>query len=160
MPETKEKEPEKTPKPEKGRPQPEKPAKHPGGRPLKFPTVGDLTKKIAEYFVWAAANEKPLTICRLACFLDCDRVTLLNYAENDEFFSTIQKAKQKIQADKAERLNTQTTVAGIIFDLKNNHGWRDQHDITSGGEKIAPQFISFEDFLNRPKSTSELDAHA
>jgi len=121
----------------------EQPAKHAGGRPLKFETVGDLERAIADYFVWAAENKKPLTIGRLCCFLDCDRLTLLNYQAKDEFFNTIKRAKRKIEADKEERLNEQQHVTGIIFDLKNNHGWKDSHDITSAGEKITPQVVSF-----------------
>jgi hypothetical protein len=110
--------------------------KHPGGRSLKFENAADLERKIGEYFEWAAENDKPLTIGRLCCFLDCDRDTLLNYSEKEEFFGTIKRAKQKIEASKEERLQTQAAVAGIIFDLKNNHGWKDQKDIVSGGKPI------------------------
>lgn len=117
--------------------------KHPGGRPLKFENVGELERAISEYFVWAAENKRPLTIGRLCCFLDCDRDTLLNYQHKDEFFGTIKRAKRKIEADKEERLNSVQYVTGIIFDLKNNHGWKDQHDITSGGEPIKPQTVDF-----------------
>lgn len=91
------------------------------GRPLKFKSVAELKAKIDEYFLWAEANNKPLTIERLACFLECDRVSLLNYAEKDEYFSTIKQAKQIIYASKAEILNTKEgNTAGIIFDLCNN----------------------------------------
>ena len=38
------------------------------------------------------------------------------------FSDTIKKAKEKILADKVERLNDKGTfTAGIVFDLKNNH---------------------------------------
>ena len=92
-----------------------------GGRPLKFQSVSQLEEKIKDYFTWAEDRNTPLTIERLAVFLDTDRKTLLNYENKDEFFHTVKKAKQIIYASKAEMLNTKDgNTAGIIFDLVNN----------------------------------------
>jgi hypothetical protein len=95
---------------------------NPVGRPLIFKTPEELNRRIAEYFEWAHQNNKPLTIGRLAVFLECDNKTINNYKHKDEFFPAIKKARQIIQSDKEERLNNQEgNVTGIIFDLKNNH---------------------------------------
>jgi len=104
--------------------------KHTVGRPLKFKTVEELQDKIEEYKKWVIDNEKPLTIERLACFLGCDRETLLNYEKlegREKFFGTIKAIKSFILADKSERLNSpEGNKAGVIFDLKNNHGFKDR----------------------------------
>lgn len=108
------------------------------GRPLKFKSESELQKKIDEYFAWAEAQNKPLTIERLAVFLEVDRQTLLNYAEKDEFFGTIKQARQIIYASKAEMLNTKDgNTAGIIFDLCNNgDGYTNKHNESDKGTTI------------------------
>ena len=98
------------------------------GRPLKFESPQKLQEKIDEYYQWAKKHSKPLTITRLACFLDTSRKVLIEYEEKDEFSNTIKKAKNIIEADKNERLITARNVTGIIFDLKNNHDWRDTRE--------------------------------
>ena len=108
-------------------------------RPLKFKTVGELRDKINAYFAWAEEKEKPLTIERLACFLESDRQTILNYEDKDEFFGTIKAAKQIIYASKAEMLNTREgNTAGIIFDLCNNgDGYTNKHNESEKGVNIT-----------------------
>ena len=69
--------------------------KNKGGRPLKFKSVEELEKKINAYF--DDENNKPYTICDLCVWLDCDRQTLLNYQEKEEFFDTIElRLKSKL----------------------------------------------------------------
>lgn len=106
-----------------------------GGRPLKFQTPEELDARIKEYYAWAEANDKPLTIERLACFLDVDRDTILNYTNREEFFPTISKARSFILADKLERgLAGKANAAFGIFDLKNNHGFADTQYLNHGGQ--------------------------
>ena len=54
----------------------------------------------------------------------------MNYEKEDgyeEFFTTIKKAKNKIQRNKLERgLDGDSNPAVTIFDLKNNHKYKDQ----------------------------------
>lgn len=110
---------------------------NPVGCPLKFESPQMLEVKIDEYYKWAKDNSKPLTIERLACFLEVDRHTINNYEkrEKDEFFTTIKKARQFILADKMERLNGGVgSTAGVIFDLKNNHALVDKREIENSGE--------------------------
>ncbi len=101
----------------------------PGGRPMKFKNKEELQKRIEEYFEWAEKNKKPLTIERLAYFLDVDRDTILRYSKTDEFYGTIKRARTYILSDKVERLTGGVgSATGIIFDLKNNEGWKDKND--------------------------------
>ncbi|MCP3684615.1 MAG: hypothetical protein GY861_18265 [bacterium] len=105
---------------------------HPGGRPLKFKSVEELQEKIDAYFesCWIEENGKlirirPYTISGLALELDTCRKVLLDYEERDEYSNAIKKAKGKIESFAEEKLYG-NNVAGVIFNLKNNYGWKDK----------------------------------
>lgn len=101
-----------------------------GGRPRIWDTPEALQEQIDQYYAWAKREKKPLTIERLAVFLDVDRHTILNYAKEDKFFSTIKKARSFILASKIENLTSLGGVkTGIIFDLKNNEGFVDKTEV-------------------------------
>jgi hypothetical protein len=130
------------------------------GRPRKYNSVEEMDKKIQEYFDECDNNTKeildkkdgglitisfplPYTVEGLALALGfCDRNSLLDYQKEEgyeEYFRTIKNAKLKTQQNKV--VNGLTGVynsAVTIFDLKNNHGYRERNetDITSGGEKL------------------------
>lgn len=97
------------------------------GRPLKFDNIEELEDKINQYF--KTTPDEELTITGLALALDCDRRTLLNYENRDEFFPTIKKAKTIVENsyERALRKNGRT---GDIFALKN-FGWQDKQEIDS-----------------------------
>jgi hypothetical protein len=100
-----------------------------GGAPLKF-TPEELENKIKDFWVWIKKNEKPPTLERLYCFLECDKELLNQYEHRAEFAETVKKAKREILAGKVENLHVARNPAGTIFDLKNNHGWVDKQDIS------------------------------
>ena len=104
------------------------------GRPLKFKTVKELQGKTDKYFEGCKKEKRPLTITGLALALATNRQTLLNYEERDEFFDTIKKAKLMCENFAEEFLFTGKQVAGTIFNLKNNYGWKDKQDIGHSGE--------------------------
>lgn len=129
------------------------------GKPKKWETVEGLEDDIQSYFDECNANTremfvksmgelvevpwpKPYTIEGLCEYLECDRKTLINYSKEDgyeEYFHAIKKAKNKIQRDKVERgLSGQSNSSVTIFDLKNNHGYRDSSelDVTTDGDKL------------------------
>ena len=84
----------------------------------------------------------------LAVSLGIDRRTLLNYSNKEEFFPTIKAARDKVEADVEERMNDeQTFTPGLIFNAKNNFGWKDgtEQDITHSGD------VSFINDVPRPK---------
>jgi len=128
----------------------------PGGRPLKFKDKKELQKKVDEYFdvyCWEETvipekfnkkgevtreeetirkQVKPYTITGLAVYLDTSRETLMNYEKSEEFFDTIKKAKEKIHNYTEEKLFS-NNVAGVIFNLKNNWGWKDKIETEMSG---------------------------
>ena len=96
----------------------------PGGRPPLFESKEYLEQRGEEYFVGCQKSGTPMTLSGLAYGLGCDTQTLRNYAEKDEFFGTIKRFKQRIEADKAAKLESKEyATAGLIFDLTNNHGF-------------------------------------
>lgn len=101
------------------------------GRPLKFQDVDKLQEMIDDYFETMDKEKRPYTICGLAVHLDTCRDTLLEYQDKQEFSDTIKKAKDKIQAWTEEQLYRNTQVTGVIFNLKNNYGWKDKTEIES-----------------------------
>ena len=134
-------------------------------RPLKLKSAKEVQSKIDEYFaycdnrirqVYSAKSEgvievldpAPYTMSGLAVSLGIDRRTLLNYSNKEEFFPTIKAARDKVEADVEERMNDkQTFTPGLIFNAKNNFGWKDrtEQDITHSGD------VSLINDVPRPK---------
>ena len=119
------------------------------GRPKLFKSKIDLEKKIDEYFNICDLKEEPYTVTGLALMLDIDRKTLNNYSKNEEYFPTIKKAKLKIENDLEKRLLTANGVTtGIIFNLKNNYGWKDKIDNINVS-------TSYEDYMKKVEDEDE-----
>ncbi len=136
----------------------------PVGRPKKFKSPEELQERIDAYFAecdshpveitdWVydekkkksvevktmvMSDPKPYTVTGLCVFLGCDGDTLLNYEKDYKFFGTIKMAKMKIQAYAESQLFRLGNNGGVIFNLKNNFGWKDkmEHDLTSKGDKL------------------------
>lgn len=123
----------------------EKKKKHAGGRPPLFKTPKDLQDKINAYFDDCKNNkatitdkngvslvvDQPLipTIAGLAYELGTDRQTIYNYADKDEFFDTIKKAREFIISRIERKLaNENGNIAGTIF-LSKNYGYTDKQEI-------------------------------
>lgn len=101
-----------------------------GGRPLKYTNVEDMQNDIYNYFAECDEKGKPYTVSGLALALGTCRQTLLNYADKDEFLDTIKEAKAKIESFNEEMLyNKDVPTTGVIFNLKNNYGWKDKQEI-------------------------------
>ncbi|MDE1867460.1 MAG: DNA-packaging protein [Thaumarchaeota archaeon] len=136
------------------------------GRPPKYNTVEELEARIEEYFNYCDNKTKevhseklgdmilpdpePYTMAGLAYWVGLSRQGLIEYKnKNKEFSDAIKKARNRVEADVERRMSHKDTFTpGLIFNAKNNFGWKDktETDITSGGEKIR--------FLNqvpRPK---------
>ena len=122
--------------------------KHPGGRPPKYKTKEELQEKIDEYFNECDRNNEPYTVTGLAMALDVDRKTLINYSEKDEFFHTIKKAKVKLENYLEKRLINDSSTSGIIFNLKNNYGWKDKQENINVG-------VSYEDYIKKVEDEDE-----
>jgi len=136
-----------------------------GGRPLKFPTVESLETKINRYFNSISFDEpvkdemgepiydrdgmpivkvsyiSPPSVLGMCLFLDIDRARLLEYEQKEEFRNAIKRAKAKVEQYLADQLNRTTQVAGIIFNLKNNFGWKDVQTVEQTGPNGGPLLI-------------------
>ena len=100
------------------------------GRPLKYKSVEDMQRDIEKYFAECDEKQKPYTVSGLAYALGTTRRTLLDYQEKDEFSHTIKKAKTKIELFNEEMLYSKdVSTTGVIFNLKNNYGWKDKQEI-------------------------------
>jgi hypothetical protein len=118
----------------------------PAGRPLKFETPEIMQELIDKYFKTCTTrrllqaggevseeSESALdftedaypTITGLCLALDTTRDLLIDYTERDEFSDTIKKAKNRVEAFNEQRLFG-NNVTGVIFNLKNNFGWKDK----------------------------------
>ncbi len=104
------------------------------GRPKMFQSVEIMQEKIDEYFKDCKESKEPLCITGLCIALSCDRVTLLNYSKDEEFFSTIKKAKLLCENYAEKQLYKGRNVVGSIFNLKNNYGWREKTEVEHSGD--------------------------
>jgi hypothetical protein len=103
------------------------------GRPKKYNTVEEMEKVIEQYFEERKREGLPYTVSGLALALDMTRETLLKYEENSEFSDTIKRAKQRIEEYVETRLFVSGIATGVIFNLKNNFGWKDKQEIEQSG---------------------------
>jgi hypothetical protein len=100
------------------------------GRPLKYQSVEELEEAIEQYFAECDEQQKPYTVSGLAYALGTNRQTLLNYETKDGFIDTIKSAKAKIERFNEEMLySKEVSTTGVIFNLKNNYGWKDKQEI-------------------------------
>jgi hypothetical protein len=126
----------------------------PAGRPPKFETPELMQEVIDLYFLAcrvhkeqaldigpAEARFNDLTDDQLAIVNDIEDVApiisglaytlgmsteaLRNYEHKDEFVATVKRAKQRVEMGLEQRL-AGNAVAGPIFSLKNNFGWKDK----------------------------------
>ena len=133
----------------------------PAGRPKKWKSPKELQDQIDAFYEWCEANDKRITVSRLAWWLDVDRKSLIRYERADEFnwlstvseeerkeySNTIKKAKRRIQAEYEELLYQKGSNTGAIFTLKNNYDWKDKQEIVSTDKKSINDMT--EEELNR-----------
>lgn len=117
------------------------PPKNAGGRPRLYPDSEPFTAKVEEYFDAQVRLSKPPTMAGLCLFLGFDdRDSFSRYETyGDGFSRTVKRARLRIEADRNERLLDRADfTAGVIFDLKNNHGWKDRSAHEHSGPNGAP----------------------
>lgn len=121
-----------------------------GGREPMFTNAKELEEKINSYYDWCKENDKPICITGLAWYLKTNRMTLLNY-KNDDLVVTfkennpeeyknivrvINEAYARVEYEYESFLFDRGKTIGGIFTLKNNFQWRDQsHVITTNQEQ-------------------------
>lgn len=87
----------------------------------------------------------PLTVTGLAMYLGTSRETLVNYEKRDEFFDAIKAAKLRIENYNEIELFRDKNVTGVIFNLKNNYGWKDRSELT--GAEGTPLVIAISEHV-------------
>ncbi len=118
------------------------------GRPKAYTEVETMQQKINEYFTNCDTNKEPYTITGLCIALEICRDTLSEYMKKEEFSDTIKKAKLKVENYLEKHLITDSSTTGIIFNLKNNFGWRDKQENVNVG-------MSYEDYIKKVEDNSE-----
>ena len=109
------------------------------GQPPKWKSAAQLQKLIDEYYAICESKEKPMTIAGLGVHLGVNRQTIYNYSYKDDFFDTIQKARDKILAYYEEQAIVRGS-AGTIF-LMKNYGYTDRTEIGLDSNKEAVEAI-------------------
>jgi hypothetical protein len=115
------------------------------GRHLLYETPESFQAKIDEYFLWADACGKKYTVPGLCYFLGFeDRHSLATYEKRLNFSATARRARLKIEEQRAQDLvdPMSKNVNGIKFDLENNFGYREKHDLTTNENDINQIDIS------------------
>lgn len=116
-----------------------------GGTAPMFTNAEELQKKIDEYYDWCNENEKPICITGLAWYLGTNRMTLLNYKndnmvvrfkeENPEEYKKIRdvinEAYARVEFEYESFLFEKSKTVGGIFTLKNNFNWVDRQEVVS-----------------------------
>lgn len=126
------------------------------GRPRKYQDANVLAERVDAYFADREALGKPPTVAGLCYFLGfSDRHALTEYEEyGPDFSATVKSARLRIEIDRSERLIFKDSFTpGLIFDLKNNHGWKDrtEADLNHGGQPNNPVTTRIERVLVDPK---------
>ena len=123
------------------------------GRPKIFNDVKEVEEKINAYFNYCEEKEKPYTMSGLAYYLGISRQTLVNYSNQDQFFDTIKKARDRVQMQLEENaLSNKANPTFTIFNLKNNFDWKDKIEHSSSEvENINKNVSNIADLLNNPK---------
>lgn len=125
------------------------------GRKKKYTDVDEVEAIIADYFdteAYMGEGDNRMfapTMSGLAYHLDIDRKTLLNYSHEDLFFLTIKKARERVHKALEQRLYG-NNVTGIIFNLKNNFGWKDVKATELTGLDGGPMQIADVSFTFNP----------
>lgn len=99
------------------------------GRPPKYTNVEEIEELIEEYFRLKDAQGDPYTITGLAIALGMSRQQLIEYQARDEFHDAIKTARERCHEYAEKYLYSGKAVAGAIFSLKNNYGWKDKTEV-------------------------------
>ena len=120
------------------------------GRPKIFNDVKEVEEKINAYFNYCEEKEKPYTMSGLAYYLGISRQTLVNYSNQDQFFDTIKKARDRVQMQLEENaLLNKANPTFTIFNLKNNFDWKDNNEV-----KTNVEITKVDELLNEIKNSS------
>lgn len=147
------------------------------GRPPKYETPEEMQEAIDLYFLVCKSNQREdatlleglppeqlemikeiedvvPTVSGLSYTLGMSTEALRNYQDKDMFLATVKRAKQRIEMNLEQRLAGQA-VTGVIFNLKNNFGWKDKQEVdnTSSDGSMTPKGVEL--VIVDPKNEAE-----
>lgn len=111
------------------------------GRPRLYDDPDAFAAKTDEYFASVETSGKAPTIAGLCLFLGfVSRDSFGEYEKYGPAFSpTVKSARLRIEEDRNQRLMDRSGFTpGVIFDLKNNHGWTDRSALEHSGPNGGP----------------------
>ena len=102
----------------------------------KEPRLNNANEQVfeTEYF------EIP-SITGLCVFLNINKDTWNEYSKHEEYSDSITRAKEIIEKYNVEQLYRKEQVNGVIFNLKNNFGWKDKTEVETTGETTVTNKI-------------------
>lgn len=127
------------------------------GRPKKYKTEAAFRKAVSGYFdgitvmaemeifgqiVKRLCYTEPPSISALCLHLGINRRTWANYSDPEkhpEFADVCEEVKLRIEAYLENELISRTkgSLQGIIFDLQNNHDWKQKSEVELGEKTRA-----------------------
>ena len=100
--------------------------------------------------VWITEYIVPPEIAALCEFLEIDRSTWANYRDpdkNPEFSEITQQVYERMKAWNERELLTRPgkDIKGIVFNLENNYGYRERHDLDFSSKGIEEYLQKLEE---------------
>lgn len=117
------------------------------GRPRLFESAQTFAEQTEAYFAACEIDGKAPNMAGLCYFLGfADKQSFSQYEEYGEDFSlTVKRARLRMEADRHSKLvSKETFTPGLIFDLKNNHGWKDKTEQELSGPDGAPAVVLYQ----------------
>lgn len=111
------------------------------GRPRLYADEEVFADAVDAYFASLEDSGKKPTLAGLCYHMGfSDKESFGHYETyGDGFSRTIKRTRMRIEDDRWQALiDKGTFTPGIIFDLKNNHGWRDKTEQEVSGSEDAP----------------------
>lgn len=107
-------------------------------------------KNSLEEEVWVTEYIVPPEIAALCEFLEIDRSTWANYRDpdkNPEFSEITQQVYERMKAWNERELLTRPgkDIKGIVFNLENNYGYRERHDLDFSSKGIEEYLQKLEE---------------
>ena len=107
-------------------------------------------KNSLEEEVWVTEYIVPPEIAALCEFLEIDRSTWANYRDpdkNPEFVEITQQVYERMKAWNERELLTRPgkDIKGIVFNLENNYGYRERHDLDFSSKGIEEYLQKLEE---------------
>lgn len=105
------------------------------GRPRTYDDPVAFAKLVQEYFNKCVTHKRRPTLAGISAHLGFYDKESFVYYENagEEFSRTVRNARLLIEDDRWQQLlDKDRFTVGVIFDLKNNHGWKDKSELDLG----------------------------